>query len=290
MMIEVSSMRACWIAACTIACVFFVVGESATAQEALFESRQITERDKFGPHIEGPAVDAAGNLYVPNFGQDGTIGKLAPGASEFELFTTLNPPPTPAKIRIGNGIRFDRQGRMYIADFNRHNVFVIEAGERTPQLYFTSGDFHQPNDLAIAADGTLYASDPPAPGRIWRITRGPDGKGRGKIMSSSRTMGTTNGLDLSPDGKTLYVSESNTRQLWSYRIDGNKLRDHKLVTKFEVSPKSEVDGLRTDLDGRIFLAPLSQSHLVEPRCGKCLRSEKSRPISPLAAPTARPSS
>ena len=67
-------------------------------------------------------------------------------------------------------------------------------------------------------------------------------------------MGTTNGLDLSPDEKTLYVSESNTRKLWSYRIDGNKLLDPKMVEQFPVSDQSEVDGLRTDVDGRIFLA------------------------------------
>ena len=49
---------------------------------------------------------------------------------------------------------------MYIADFKKHNVWVIERGETTPRVYFHSDRFHQPNDLAIAADGTLYASDP----------------------------------------------------------------------------------------------------------------------------------
>ena len=54
--------------------------------------------------------------------------------------------------------------------------------------YFHSDNmFNQPNDLAIAADGTLYASDPDFEGRtgqIWRIPRGPDGKGRGEVMSA----------------------------------------------------------------------------------------------------------
>jgi signal peptidase len=254
-----------WITACTIASACLFAGGSAIAQEPLFESKPITT-EKFTRHIEGPAVDAEGNLFVPNFGVDGTIGKLPTGATEFEGFTTLDPPPPPlpANRRIGSGIRFDRQGRMYIADFNQHNVLVIEPGERKANPYLSPGPpnrFNQPNDLAIAADGTLYASDPqrkPAPGtgRIWRIRRGPDGKGRGEVMTTTRPgkMGTTNGLDLSPDGKTLYVSESSTRQVWSYRLDGNRLADHKLVKQFEISDESDVDGLRTDVDGRIFLA------------------------------------
>ena len=261
------------IAACTIACSLFLVGGTVAAQEVLFQSKRLTSPDKFTRHIEGPAVDAAGNLYVPNLGEDGTIGKLAPGAAEFELFAKLPPPPPThdGKISISNGIRFDREGRMYIADFNRNNIFVIEAGEKTPRGYFSPDQshepkFNQPNDLAIAADGTLYASDPhfktPASGRIWRITRGPDGMGRGEIMPSSRPMGTTNGLDLSPDGKTLYVAESNTRKIWSYRIDGNKLVDHTMVKQFPIADDSEVDGLRTDVDGRIFLARLSAGKIV----------------------------
>ncbi len=260
-------MRGFWKTACTIvlAC---ILGGSATAQEVLFQSKRITQQSSFGRNIEGPSVDAAGNLYIPNFGANGKIGKMAPGATELEPFADLNPTPPPEKISIGNGTRFDREGRMYIADFNRHNIFVILAGERKPRPYFSPGanqpKFNQPNDLAIAADGTLYASDPlmrpptgtPKFGQIWRITRGSDDKGHGEVMTTTRPgrMGTTNGLDLSPDGKTLYVSESSTRQLWSYRLDGNKLVDHKMIHQFGMNPAEDVDGLRTDVDGRIFLA------------------------------------
>jgi hypothetical protein len=49
---------------------------------------------------------------------------------------------------------------MYIADYKKHNVLVIEAGQSTPQVYFHSDRFNQPNDLAVASDGTLFASDP----------------------------------------------------------------------------------------------------------------------------------
>ena len=153
---------------------------------------------------------------------------------------------------------------MYVADYKKHNVWVIEAGETTPKIYFHSDRFNQPNDLAIAADGTLYASDPKfsssAGGQIWRIARGADGNGQGEIMSAPRRLGTTNGLDLSPDGKTLYVSESNSRQVWAYRLDGNKLLDPRLVRTFA---DLEVDGLRTASKKTAFGSKLSYSRPSE---------------------------
>ena len=264
---------------------------------ALFESRQLTPSGEYTSGIEGPAVDAAGTLYAVNFQRQGTIGKVSPGAARSELFATL-----PAGS-IGNGIRFDRDGRMYVADFKKHNVFVFERGETVPRAYFHSDHFNQPNDLAIAADGTLYASDPNfsrGTGQIWRIMRGPDGKGRGQVMSSERRMGVTNGLDLSPDDATLYVSESNTREVWAYRLEGATLTAPRLVKKFDAF---ELDGLRTDLDGKIFVARPSngtvavlapdgtlvreillagkgadESHLWRPRRKGCLRHAARRTL------------
>jgi len=134
---------------------------SAAAEEQLFESRRITSPESKFKGIEGPAVDAAGNLYVVNFKDKGTIGRLRPGQTQFQPFATLDPGS------IGNGIRFDRAGRMYVADFKGNQVLVLEPGQTKPAVYFASKDFRQPNDLAIAEDGTLYASDPPFGRIMW---------------------------------------------------------------------------------------------------------------------------
>ncbi len=107
--------------------------------------------------------------------------------------------------------------------------------------------------MAIASDGTIYASDPHwknRNGAIWRIARGPDGNGIGED-DRRPPMGATNGIDLSPDGKTLYVGESETREIWSYQIQGDELGAPKLVTKFN---DFSIDGLRTDIDGRLYVA------------------------------------
>jgi signal peptidase len=78
-------------------------------------------------------------------------------------------------------------------------------------------------------------------------------------MSSARPQGITNGLDLSPDNKTLYVNESSFNgpqkrpaSLWAYRIEGMALADPVALKTF--TEGGDVDGLRVDTDGRIFVA------------------------------------
>jgi signal peptidase len=259
----------CWLAAISAG------GIGVAAGEDLFVSKPLTLAGEYNRGIEGPAVDAAGDLFVVNIKIPheaetlrGGIGQVKKGTTQSQFFTRL--PPGGA----GNGIRFDLQGRMYVADFNLHTIHVFEPGSKTPKPYFSAlpnnngkPAFTQPNDLAIARDGTLYASDPDfghATGRIWRITRGPNGKGVGAVMTSSSTrpQGITNGLDLSPDNTMLYVSESRVNNsdgtvkvksaVYSYRIDNLNLADEFRVIEFP--DKFDVDGLKVDTDGRSFVA------------------------------------
>jgi sugar lactone lactonase YvrE len=187
---------------------------SAAAEPALFESRQLTPSGEYTFGIEGPAVDATGTLYVVNFGKQGTIGALRPGASMSELFTVL------PEGSVGNAIRFDRDGRMYVADYKNHNVFVLERGQKEPRVYFHSDQFNQPNDLTVAVDGTIYASDPHwrrRDGQIWRITRGPDGTGVGEVMSTSAPTARPS-MSASPrrarSGPTGWTVQSSSHRAW----------------------------------------------------------------------------
>src|SRR4051812_34514057 len=138
------------------------------AETKLFESVQVTPSGEYTFGIEGPAADIDGNLYVVNIGKPGTIGRLTPGSFVSEKFAEL------PEGSVGNSIRFDSKGAMFIADYKKHNIFMIEKGGAEPKLFFFSERFNQPNDMTIARDGTIYASDPNWKGRsgqIWRITK-----------------------------------------------------------------------------------------------------------------------
>lgn len=245
--------------------VLYVAG-ALSAPDRLFVSKRIAPAGEYTSEIEGPAVDATGNLFVANLHRAGTIGELTPGAPASRLFAVL------PDGSIGSGIRFDREQRMYVADYRRHNIFVFDPGSATPKLYFHSSDFSQPNDLAMARDGTLFASDPDFAhhgGRVWRINHAESGGATGAPMRSARPMGETNGIDLSLDDMTLYVSETDTREIWAYRIDGTALAQPRLVVRF---PTAKLDGLRADRAGRLFVArPGNGTIAVVSPDGKVLR-------------------
>jgi sugar lactone lactonase YvrE len=229
---------------------------SARSEPDLFQSHQLTPSGEYTFGIEGPAVDLDGNLFVVNVGKSGTIGKVAIGRSSSEKFIDL------PEGSVGNAIRFGRDGTMFVADYRKHNIFAITKGGQEPVVWFHSDLMNQPNDMTVAADGSIYASDPDwkgRSGRIWRIARTADGSVRGQIMTAPRAMGTTNGIDLSPDGNTLYVGESSSGQIWSYTIRGDELTGARLVKTFE---RDTIDGFRTDVSGKLLIARIRKGTIA----------------------------
>jgi gluconolactonase len=117
---------------------------------------------------------------------------------------------------------------------------------------------NQPNDLAIGPDDVLYASDPSwakSTGQIWRI----DPQGKTTILA--RDMGTTNGIEVSPDGRTLYVNESVQRNVWAFTLtkDGMAV-DKRLLKKFE---DHGFDGMRADVDGNLYITRHGKGTVVK---------------------------
>jgi sugar lactone lactonase YvrE len=213
----------------------------SAGDKELFVAKPFTPEKSFTPGIEGPNCDKDGNVYAVNFAKQQTIGKTTPDGKT-EIFVTL-----PGKS-TGNGIVFDKQGFMYVADYVGHNVLKIEMKTKEITVFAHNPKMSQPNDLAIAADGTLYASDPnwdKSTGQLWRIDR------QGKTHLLAEGMGTTNGIEVSPDGKTLYVNESVQRNVWAFPIksDGS-LGDKRLLKKFD---DHGFDGMRCDVLGNLYI-------------------------------------
>jgi len=224
--------------------------ESA-AEETLFAAKPLTEENAFTPGIEGPNCDKEGNVYAVNLAQEGTIGRVTP-AGKAEVFVEL------PKGSVGNGIVFDRAGAMYVADYPQHNVLKIELTTKKISTFAHEPTMNQPNDLAIAPDGTLYASDPDwgkSTGQLWRIDRA------GKVSKVAGDLGTTNGIEVSPDGKTLYVNESVQRNVWSFPIEKDgSLGEKRLIKQF---PDHGFDGMRCDVDGNLYITRYGKGTVVK---------------------------
>lgn len=213
----------------------------AEDREKLFVATPLTAEKAFTEGIEGPACDADGNVYAVNYDRQQTIGKVTP-KGKGETWVTL-----PGKS-TGNGIVFDQKGTMYVADYVGHNVLSIDPRTKKVTVFAHEPKMNQPNDLAIAPDGTLYASDPDwknQTGQVWMIDV------KGKVKRVAEKMGTTNGIEVSPDGKTLYVNESVQRNVWAFPLEKDgTLGEKKLLKKFD---DHGFDGMRCDVDGNLFV-------------------------------------
>lgn len=207
----------------------------------LFVSQDFTKENIFTNNIEGPAFDKAGNLYVVNFGKDGTIGLVKPDG-QAQLFLTL------PEGSVANSIQFDSKGTMYLADFMAHNVLKVNMKTKKVDIYVHDEKFNQPNDICINKKDQIFASDPnwkESTGKLWRIDKG------GKAVLLTDQMGTANGIALNPKEDILYVNESVQRKIWAFDVDAKgDISNKRLFAEF---PDFGFDGMKCDAEGNLYV-------------------------------------
>lgn len=205
----------------------------------MFTAGAFTPEHSFTNGCEGPAVDKDGNVYAVNFAKEGTIGKVSPDGKP-ELFVELPQGST------GNGIRFDSKGNMFIADYTGHNVLKVDMNTKNISVFAHEPTLSQPNDIAIDSKDRIYASDPnwkEKTGKFWRV----DTDGKFTLLDS---LGTANGIEVSPDEKTLYVNAG--REIFAYDLsDAGEISNKRRLIEF---PDFGVDGMRCDVAGNIYIA------------------------------------
>lgn len=167
-----------------------------------------------------------------------------------------------------NGLAFDAQGRLVLCQHGNRQLARLEADGRFKTLAdrFEGKRFNSPNDLVIAKDGAIYFTDPPYglaktfedPGReigwngVYRLA--PDGR----VAVLVKDLKAPNGIGLSPDGRTLYVGQSDGERpvvmAYDLRADGTVANGRVL---FDTRPLRALgpgapDGLKVDAQGNVF--------------------------------------
>lgn len=219
----------------------FFVSCAAKKESKTIDSSDLLPEWTFTTGIEGPATDKEGNVYAVNYREEGTIGIVKSDESH-GLFVRLPEGST------GNGIRFGKDGSMYIADYTGHNILRVNMQTKEIITFAHEQRMNQPNDIAMAPNGNIYASDPDWAnngGQLWLIT--PDGK----VSLLENHMGTTNGIEVNPDGTILYVNESVQLKVWAYDIQSDgSITNKRLFHTFE---GYGMDGMRCDIRGNLYV-------------------------------------
>jgi gluconolactonase len=224
-----------------------------------------------------PGVIAAGTkIQLVRAGFDGTEGVISmPDGSV--LFCELNVNKIIHIDAAGHvstyledanrsiGLAFDPQGRLIAAQSKEPRIGALAPTRLTLADSFEGQPLVRPNDLVIDHNGGIYFSDPlpprklqfrePPPGRkplLFYITPG------GQLMKLTEAVTKPNGVELSPDERTLYA------------VDGDE------IVAFDVQPDGMVrnlrrfaevaggDGLAIDSAGRLYVATPQGVQVVDP--------------------------
>ncbi len=199
-----------------------------------------TQENGFTEGIEG-AEYRNGYVYAVNYKTDGTIGRVSPDGIS-EVFVDL------PKGSTGNGIQFVNDTIMYVADYTGHNVLKINILSKDIEVLAHSDSLNQPNDLAIYNDN-VYCSDPnwsDSTGKLWFIVDNTP------VMFESK-VGTTNGIEVSPDGKFLYVNESVQKKVWKYPLKPSGMPEVEKKELFYEFKEGGQDGMRCDSQGNLWI-------------------------------------
>jgi gluconolactonase len=157
---------------------------------------------------------------------------------------------------------FDAMGRLVMCQSNgeggKRSVARIEAdgSETVLASEYDGKPFIAPNDLCIDDKGRIYFTDPyfgppaeksqPSSG-VYRIDA------PGKVVRLLDNLQKPNGILITPDNKTMYISDRGTQKLHRYKVspDGNLTPDGIL---YDFSPDRGVDGMCLDEKGNVYAA------------------------------------
>lgn len=225
--------------------------QPVTAGDIMAPGAEVAEISTAFTFTEGPAADAAGNVYFT----DQPNNQIMIYTVDGRLETFMRPSGR------SNGLYFDVDGTLIACadEYNELWRINVHTKEHTVLAQrYEGGLLNGPNDVWVHPQKRwIYFTDP-IYGRPW-WDRGPseqpcegvyrinaDGTGLVRVIDD---LVKPNGIIGTPDGKTLYVADIQDRKTWAYAIqpDGS-LANKRLFCE----PGS--DGMTLDCAGNVYLS------------------------------------
>lgn len=231
-----------------ISCVNSSAEKKAPKDDSQRESFQVSEVEELSGAFnftEGPAVDAEGNVYFTDIPPHLIL-----------IWTEENQLDT-FRINSGraNGLYFDKDENLLVCEGEKGQITSISpAGDyKAIATQYDGKRFNQPNDLWLDPKGGVYFTDPKYGGEegplpqdgmhVYYIT--PD---HNSVIRVCDDLEKPNGVLGTPDGKTLYVTDSQGGKTYKYAIqEDGSLADKTLFVAVGC------DGMTLDKAGNVYL-------------------------------------
>lgn len=186
----------------------------------------------------------------------GVIWRYDPGTSGVSVFRSPS--------GMANGLAFDAECQLLTAegaDLGGRRVTRTNLRTRAAEIVaalFDENPFNAPNDLVLDTQGRIYFTDVRYQGHepvqqdgnaVYRIDLD------GNIERIIFDLPQPNGIALSPDERTLYVSNFGgpplPDSLWAYTLrDDGRVSSPRMLIDFD--PERGVDGFSVDIEGNIW--------------------------------------
>ena len=181
------------------------------------------------------------------------------------------------KSNGANGHAVDPEGNLYSCESRSRRVVKTNlktGAQETLAERYEGKRFNAPNDICVRKDRNIYFTDP-AFGQqsetreldfygIYRISP------KNELSLVAKSTGRPNGITLSPNGRLLYVANSDDRSILVFDVDkaGVVTNERVFVSGITGPP----DGIRTDEKGNVYVA--CEDISIYSSQGKLLKSIK----------------
>jgi gluconolactonase len=149
---------------------------------------------------------------------------------------------------------FFNHGRTFLSDNPGGQIVFLDGRNKVAIANFESlsrGNEkkpYRPNDMVVDNEGGIYVTFTPQ-GEVVYVNP------NGELTVAVRGIDTPNGITMSPDGSTLYVSSFVPKTIWAYDITGpGKTSGGRQIAAMDDGPDRGADGMTIDRAGNVYCA------------------------------------
>jgi sugar lactone lactonase YvrE len=197
---------------------------------------------------EGPVWSLEGFLLFSDTPAN-TLNKFIPGKGT-----------EPADARAGgpSGNAFDEQGRLYTCEVRERRVVRVDKKGKIDVIasQYQGKRLNAPDDIVVRRDGVAYFTDPAFGTQqdhreldfygVYRVSA------KGEMEAIAKWKTRPNGVALAPNGRILYVTDSDARNVRAFDLDrGGAASNERVIV---ASVPGVPGGIRTDEKGNLWVA------------------------------------